>query len=126
MVAVFVADHAEDFPDDHILDPRAGAGKGLHLAAGEGHGVAKRLVIHIRGVNKLGKPFSAEIHALSPSPFLKLLQKTDVIFKDQAQVADFVIGQGQTLQAEAEGPSGVDFRVDAAAGEHLGVDHARA
>ena len=60
------------------------------------------------------------------SPFSELLQEAHVVFEDQAQVADLKAAHRQTLQTHAEGPAGVDVRVDAAALEHLRVDHAGA
>ena len=52
---------------------------------------------------------------------LKLFQEPDIVFKDQPQVGDLELAHGQALQAHAEGPAGIDLRVDAAHLQHTGV-----
>ena len=54
-------------------------------------------------------------------PLLKLAEEPPVVFKQQPDVADLIPGGGEPVQPDAEGEAGIDFRVDAAAPQHVGV-----
>src|SRR5688500_15580114 len=53
----------------------------------------------------------------------ELAEEADVVLDEQADVVDAVLAHGDPLDAEAEGPAGVFFGVDAARLEDVGVDH---
>ena len=56
----------------------------------------------------------------------ELFEEPHVVLEQEADVADLVPCGGQAVQADAEGKAGIDLRIDAAAGEDVGMDHARA
>src|SRR3954466_7740181 len=57
---------------------------------------------------------------------LELFEEAEVVFDEEADVVDAVLAHGDAFDAEAEGPAGVNFRIDFAVGEDVGVDHAAA
>src|SRR5690348_13413231 len=56
----------------------------------------------------------------------ELPKEPDVVFDEAADVLDGVLSHGDAFDAQAEGPAGVFFGVDAAVGEDVGMDHAAA
>lgn len=54
---------------------------------------------------------------------LELLQKAHVILKEIANVANVVAKHGNPFDTHAQREAGVHVGVDAALGEHVGVDH---
>src|SRR5258708_2418344 len=56
----------------------------------------------------------------------KLLEESDIVFNEQADVSDAVFAHGYAFDAETEGPAAVLFGVDVAGFEDVGVDHAAA
>src|SRR5512140_3040156 len=59
-------------------------------------------------------------------PSRKLPQEAHVVLEERAQVGDAITQHRQALDAHAEGKTGVALRVDAAVGQHGGMDHAAA
>src|SRR5688572_16115981 len=59
-------------------------------------------------------------------PQLELPQEAEVVFDEVADVVDAVFPHGDALDAEAEGPAGIDFGVHVAGREDVGMDHAAA
>ena len=57
---------------------------------------------------------------------LELIQEPQVVFVEQADVGDAVFAHSEAFDAEAEGPAGVFFAVDADGVEDVGVNHAAA
>ena len=57
---------------------------------------------------------------------LKLLEETQIVLEEQADVGDAVLSHGEALDAEAEGPTGVFFTVDTDGVEDVRIDHTTA
>ena len=55
---------------------------------------------------------------------LELLKETTVVFGEHSEVVDLIFEVGDALHTHSEGETAVDFRVDAARVEHIGIDHA--
>ncbi len=56
----------------------------------------------------------------------ELAEEAEVVFVEPADVGDVVLSHGESFDAEAEGPAGVLFAVDADGVEDVGIDHAAA
>src|SRR6267142_4514813 len=57
---------------------------------------------------------------------LELLQKPQIVLDKMPNVVDAVLSHGDAIDAEAEGPAGINLRIDFAGGENIGMDHAAA
>lgn len=57
---------------------------------------------------------------------LELVEESQVIFEEQADVGDVVFSHGEPFYAEAEGPAGVSFAVYAYSVEYVRINHAAA
>ena len=126
VVGVGVAGNGEDAADLHIAKGGGEVLGHLHLGAGDSHRLGKGAVaVFTQGqVDEVVEPFSGQFHLSRTS--LKLLEEAHIILENEAQVGDLVLAHREALESHAEGPAGVDVRVDAAAGENLGVHHAGA
>src|SRR6185312_13477307 len=56
----------------------------------------------------------------------ELLEETQVVLEERAQIGNTVAQHREALHAEAEGEAGVALRVDAAVPQHVRMDHAAA
>ena len=128
-VGVGVLFQLEDAPRHHVAHRGGQIFHALHLEAAHDHLFTKLLHGNVH-VHITAEPAKGNLHypfVLSGNiPLLKLAEEPPVVFKQQPDVADLIPGGGEPVQPDAEGEAGIDFRVDAAAPQHVGVDHARA
>ena len=57
---------------------------------------------------------------------LELVEEAEVVFVEEANIGDAEFSHSEAFDAEAEGPAGVAFTIDAYSVEDIGVNHSAA
>src|SRR5208283_2595916 len=115
--------HRLDPNGHYVFELGVAQTKRFHLQTRHGQAVCDTLGRN-RAVNIVGKPLNTYQHWSSPAP-LKLLKKTQVVFKKQAKVVYSEFQHGYPLDSQAESKTGYLLRIIANVFVDLRVNHSR-
>src|SRR4051794_24596909 len=87
-------------------------------------GISMGVGCWVLGVGGWGLGCDVSAQPLTPvSQPLKLPEKPEIVFEQQADIVDAVPEHGHSIEAETEGVAGPFFRVQTNAPEDIGMDH---